>query len=239
MCCCFLPSCCCGWQTLEHGLFIFALLDILFNLFMVGMNVAAYSTVFAGLNVALFVADICLAVGAKQAIRLLVLIWLVVFLVQILLSVLVPPVMLLTVYLVQMLVGSEGGHRHDWVLVHLLNLDFDRESHVRFYLNHLIRFVVGLVYIYIWIMARSLYMVMGRIGYTGKTDESVFIHGKGGRMSDEWVDEMVSVEGGPRPDSTSRSRKIVYNGDVFPSEDGVAYFPHYNQDHADKETVIE
>ena len=27
-------------------------------------------------------------------------------------------------------------------------------------------------------------------------------------MSDEWVDEMVSVEGGPRPDSTSRSRKV-------------------------------
>ena len=71
MCCCFLPSCCCGWQTLEHGLFIFALLDILFNLFMVGMNVAAYSTVFAGLNVALFVADICLAVGAKQAVGFL------------------------------------------------------------------------------------------------------------------------------------------------------------------------
>ena len=73
MCCCFLPSCCCGWQTLEHGLFIFALLDILFNLFMVGMNVAAYSTVFAGLNVALFVADICLAVGAKQAVGFLLL----------------------------------------------------------------------------------------------------------------------------------------------------------------------
>ena len=27
-------------------------------------------------------------------------------------------------------------------------------------------------------------------------------------MRDDWVEEMVSVEGGPRPDSTSRSRKV-------------------------------
>ena len=37
----------------------------------------------------------------NNQIRLLVLVWLVVFLAQILLSVLVPPIMLLTVYLVQ------------------------------------------------------------------------------------------------------------------------------------------
>ena len=50
-----------------------------------------------------------------------------------------------------------------------------RESHVRFYLNHLIRFVVGLAYIYVWIMARSLYMVMGRIGYTGSNNQSTTV----------------------------------------------------------------
>ena len=63
--CCFLTSCCCGWQSLEQGLFILALVDILFNILVIGFNISSTFSGFASLSGALIIADIGLAVGAK------------------------------------------------------------------------------------------------------------------------------------------------------------------------------
>jgi hypothetical protein len=38
---------------------------------------------------------------------------------------------------------------------------------IQFYAYYLALFLVGFFYIYIWTMVRSLYLVMGRVGYTG------------------------------------------------------------------------
>ncbi len=43
-----------------------------------------------------------------------------------------------------------------------------RDSHIKFYINILIRFIVGFFYIYTWMMARSLFMLIGRVGYSGR-----------------------------------------------------------------------
>ena len=39
---CFISSCCCGFQDLDHGLFIFAIFNILVNFIMVGLNVLKF-----------------------------------------------------------------------------------------------------------------------------------------------------------------------------------------------------
>ena len=39
---------------------------------------------------------------------------------------------------------------------------------MKFYINILIRFIVGFFYIYTWMMARSLFMLIGRVGYSGR-----------------------------------------------------------------------
>ena len=39
---------------------------------------------------------------------------------------------------------------------------------IQFYVYYLVLFVVGFFYIYIWSMVRSLFLVMGRIDYTGR-----------------------------------------------------------------------
>ena len=65
MCCCLVQSCCCGWQTLEHGLFIFAVFDIFLNLVMVCFSILISNAGIAGLNGVLILADVGLAFGAK------------------------------------------------------------------------------------------------------------------------------------------------------------------------------
>ena len=39
---CLISSCCCGFQDLDHGLFIFAIFNILVNFIMVGLNVLKF-----------------------------------------------------------------------------------------------------------------------------------------------------------------------------------------------------
>jgi hypothetical protein len=68
MCCCLVQSCCCGWQTLEHGLFIFAVFDIFLNLVMVCCSIVASNTGIASLNGLLILADVGLAFGAKHGV---------------------------------------------------------------------------------------------------------------------------------------------------------------------------
>ena len=68
MCCCLVKSCCCGWQTLEHGLFIFAVFDIFWNLVMVCFSILVSNAGIAGLNGLLILADVGLALGAKQGV---------------------------------------------------------------------------------------------------------------------------------------------------------------------------
>jgi hypothetical protein len=69
MCCCLVQSCCCGWQTLEHGLFIFAVFDIFWNLVMVCFSILVSNAGIAGLNGLLILTDVGLAFGAKQGVR--------------------------------------------------------------------------------------------------------------------------------------------------------------------------
>jgi hypothetical protein len=61
-------SCCCGWQTLEHGLFIFAVFDIFWNLVMVCFSILVSNAGIAGLNGLLILTDVGLAFGAKQGV---------------------------------------------------------------------------------------------------------------------------------------------------------------------------
>jgi hypothetical protein len=68
MCCCLVQSCCCGWQTLEHGLFIFAVFDIFWNLVMVCFSILVSNAGIAGLNGLLILTDVGLAFGAKQGV---------------------------------------------------------------------------------------------------------------------------------------------------------------------------
>jgi hypothetical protein len=65
MCCCLVQACCCGWQTLEHGLFIFAVFDIFWNLVMVCFSILVSNAGIAGLNGLLILTDVGLAFGAK------------------------------------------------------------------------------------------------------------------------------------------------------------------------------
>ena len=70
--CCIFSSCCCGWQSLEHGLYMFALVDLFVNVLLVCAYSATASNLFAGLCGLAILADICLAVGTKQGVRLLI-----------------------------------------------------------------------------------------------------------------------------------------------------------------------
>jgi hypothetical protein len=44
---------------------------------------------------------------------------------------------------------------------------------IQFYAYYLILFLVGFYYIYIWTMVRSLFLVMGKVGYSGRSQSSV------------------------------------------------------------------
>ena len=61
---CVIPTCCCGFQQLGQGLFIFAMFDIFLNLLMLGLSMfTGASSVVGGF---IIIADIALAVGAKM-----------------------------------------------------------------------------------------------------------------------------------------------------------------------------
>ncbi|XP_023324099.1 uncharacterized protein LOC111698090 isoform X2 [Eurytemora carolleeae] len=200
--CCFLTSCCCGWQSLEQGLFILALVDILFNILVIGFNISSTFSGFASLSGALIIADIGLAVGAKLGVKLLILIWLVIFFLEILISVVVPPLVLIALLVVQQVTGNS-----DSFLFNLVNLDFERDSHIKFYINILIRFIVGFFYIYTWMMARSLFMLIGRVGYSDKMEQGVLVDRSGCKPFSECRDELVRIDDGFRPTSTNNEIK--------------------------------
>merc|ERR1712156_1242534 len=60
---CLISSCCCGFQELDHGLFIFAIFNILINFLMVGVGM--YTGGGGKLLAFLILVDVALAVGAK------------------------------------------------------------------------------------------------------------------------------------------------------------------------------
>ena len=69
---CVLSSCCCGWQNLHHGLFIFSVADLFIRFLMVGLNIITGASGVAGFNGFLMLADIGLALGVKLHVGLLV-----------------------------------------------------------------------------------------------------------------------------------------------------------------------
>jgi hypothetical protein len=44
---------------------------------------------------------------------------------------------------------------------------------IQFYVYYLVLFLVGFYYIYIWTMVRSLFLVMGKVGYSGRSQSAV------------------------------------------------------------------
>jgi hypothetical protein len=60
---CLILDCCCGFQDLSQGLFIFAVFDVIINFLMIGFMMLAGSG--NSLTGILILADIALAVGAK------------------------------------------------------------------------------------------------------------------------------------------------------------------------------
>ncbi len=44
---------------------------------------------------------------------------------------------------------------------------------IQFYVYYLVLFLVGFYYIYIWTMVRSLFLVMGKVGYSGRSRSAV------------------------------------------------------------------
>jgi len=255
--CCLPLTCCCGWQGLEHGLFIFSVTDLLINLAMIAFTVGTTIPMVAGFGVLLVAADIALAVGAKNGLRLLLLFWLVVFMVHIIISIVLPPIGLLFLFLMDTL-GHEGGASGTGfqdIIDHILNLDSSRTSHIKFYLNFLIRFVLGFFYVYIWICVRSLFLLMAREDYIADRDKeknqefSVAVSdssARSGQLTGSGRQEAWSPAGHAgvvnpgfqetrmfNPEgsnglvfrNTNNNNKMVLNGEVYPSSDGVVFFP--------------
>jgi len=164
---CLMSSCCCGFQDLDHGLFIFAIFNILINFIMVGVGM--YTGGGGGLLSLLILVDIALAVGAKLRVRLLILSWLIIYGLHILLSVIAPPIILALGFATSHLMVS--GSSHFRYLRHFFAGDA-RHGHILLMVHHTITFVLGLIYIYFWLMARSLFLMLGRVGSEREREEN-------------------------------------------------------------------
>jgi len=167
-------SCCCGWQNLNHGLFIFSVGDIIIRFLMVGVNMVTGASWVAGFNMFLMLADIGLGAGVKIHVPLLLLMWLVIFGIHIVISVIVPPLVILIGFTATTFFSdSVGGSSHYKFALHFVaNIDSFKKSHAIFFANHIIVFLLGLFYIYIWVVVRSLFVQMGKVDYEGD-DERV------------------------------------------------------------------
>jgi len=112
-----------------------------------------------GLDGLLFLADVGLAAGAKMEIRLLILIWLFVFGFHIVISVLVPPVLIIVGWLFDEYFKKaiHGPNFYVIILGYIANTASFDHSKLLFFIYHGIAFALGLFYIYIWLVARSLF----------------------------------------------------------------------------------
>merc|ERR1712109_94268 len=164
---CLISSCCCGFQELDHGLLIFAIFNILINFLMVGVGM--YTGGGGKLLAFLILVDVALAVGAKLRVRLLILAWLILYGIHILLSVIAPPIVLALGFATNHLMISGGSHFR--YLRHFFAGDA-RHGQILLMVHHAITFVLGLLYVYFWMMARSLFLMLGRVGSEKEREEN-------------------------------------------------------------------
>jgi len=154
---CIVTSCCCGFQTLQQGLFIFGIFDLLIRLVMLVLESWAGNSTL-GIEGVLFMADVALAAGAKLEIRFLILVWLVIYGIFILFSLIVPPALVLIGWIfTQYLNNISGSNYYTHVLGYITNIKSLDRSRALFFTYHIISWFLGIFYCYIWICARSLY----------------------------------------------------------------------------------
>ena len=187
-----LHSCCCGFQELGQGLFIFALFDVLINLVMLGLTMAVGSLGLGpSMGALLILADIALATGAKLQVGGLEA------------SLLNPAGEAAAAGLAGRLrgahppVGGAAPHRPPARLHHLHppgqqgvrqqplpvpppphlqrgeqvgGVGHPREGHVWLVAVQALRLLLGLLYSYFWLLARSLFVRLG---------EAARVQGKG------------------------------------------------------------
>ena len=127
-------------------------------------------------------------------VRLLLLAWLFLFGLHILVSVVVPPLVIAvgftaSTFFADSAAGSSGNH-FTFLLHFIANIDSYRfgcqhyygnesvcyrKSHIMFFVYHSVVFLLGLFYIYIWCVVRSLYYSIDR---TGRVQPESLVHYK-------------------------------------------------------------
>jgi len=155
---CVVSSCCCGFQTLQQGLFIHGLYDILIRLIISGMDSWSGNSTY-GMEALLFFADIALAIGGKLEVRFLLVVWMVIFGVWIVLSLFLPPALILIGWIFTQYAREISGTNYFTILLSFItNIRSFDQSKVLFFTYHTLTFILGILYLYIWFCARSLYM---------------------------------------------------------------------------------
>lgn len=155
---CIFSSCCCGWQTLQQGLFIFGLFDLFIRFFMTALETYSGASTL-GFEALLFLADVALAVGAKLEVRFLLLVYLVIFGIQIAISVILPPAMILIGWIFTEHVDSINDNNiYTHLLSYVTNVRGLTHSRILYLVYHGITWFLGWMYLYIWMCARSLFI---------------------------------------------------------------------------------
>ena len=77
MCCCTVPSCCCGCTSMQRGLEIYAIVDAFVNLFFAILNVLIGTGAIAGFPFIMIIMDIMLAAGVHVKNDCLILVWMI------------------------------------------------------------------------------------------------------------------------------------------------------------------
>jgi len=117
-----------------------------------------------GIEALLFIADIALALGAKNEVRFLLLVWLVIFGFWIFLSIVVPPALILIGWVFTTYARNiKGVNYFTVVLSYVTNIKSFDQNAIFFLSYHLITFVLGVYYLYIWFCARSLYKMIAPV----------------------------------------------------------------------------
>lgn len=184
MCCFRVSSCCCGCRPLQPGVFVLSILNLIINLSLsvlpwVMVTVVDHNGYVAWLAI-LMSADLALAVGCKAGIRVLILPWLIIYMINIIFTcILAPVIVFLAVLAVNAMRESTlmaenpeardtanrllpGKEASGGFIDKVNNLDMERMGEsITAMVGAALLCLIPVWYIYIWIMARSLYLEMG------------------------------------------------------------------------------